>query len=190
MNHKTLVGSIALLLILVVLASGCGKSITTSTSVIIPSHAGSPIISMDINHLMRGERSKLAVYEDGYIIRTEEKGLRLPVYQSEHTPTRSWYTIQLEKEELTGLVDFFQNSGFMDMNQMYVFVGEPTDNGGKSFGDNFVTIIISYGDLQKSVNASAYLTYADMPFPLNEIYDRLWDIALEASFILSEIIPN
>ena len=142
---------------------------------------------MDIAHLMQGQSSHLAIYEDGYVIRNEERGLRFPV--KEHPPTRSWYTGQLTKEELTGIIDFFESSRFMELNDHYVFAGKP-GNGFTSTGDNFVTIIISYGDLQKTVVASAYLTYADMPSPLNEIYDRLWGVALETSFVTSEIISN
>lgn len=185
MNRKTLVRGGAPLLVLIVLATGCGNSVTTP--IITPSHSGSPIISMNIAHLMQGQFSNLAIYEDGYVIRNEERGLRFPV--AEHPPTRSWYTGQLTKEELTGIIDFFESSRFMELNDHYVFAGKP-DNGGMAYGDNFVTIIISYGDLQKTVVASAYLTYADMPSPLNEIYDRLWGVALETSFVTSEIISN
>ena len=185
MNCKTLVRGGALLLILIVLATGCTNSVTTP--IITPSHTGSPIISMNIAHLMQGQFSHLAIYEDGYVIRNEERGLRFPV--AEHPPTRSWYTGQLTKEELTGIIDFFESSRFMELNDHYVFAGKP-GNGFTSTGDNFVTIIISYGDLQKTVVASAYLTYVDMPSPLNEIYDRLWGVALETSFVTSEIISN
>ena len=185
MNRKTLVRGGALLLILIVLATGCGNSVTTP--IITPSHTGPSIISMDIEHPMQGQFSHLAIYEDGYVIRNEERGLRFPV--KEHPPTRSWYTGQLTKEELTGIIDFFESSRFMELNDHYVFAGK-LGNGFTSTGDNFVTIIISYGNLQKTVVASAYLTYADMPSPLNEIYDRLWGVALETSFVTSEIISN
>ncbi len=185
MNSRTLVRGSALLLALIVLATGCGSS--AITPIITPSHMGPPIISMDIAHLMQGQFSHLAIYEDGYVIRNEERGLRMPV--KEHPPTRGWYTGQLTKEELTGIMDFFESSGFMEMDDHYVFAGEP-DNGGKRMGDNFVTIIISYGDLQNTVVASAYLAYADMPSPLNEIYDRLWGVALKMSYVTSEIISD
>ena len=189
MNRKTLVRGSALLLILIVLTTGCVKtsSLSTSTPILPPSHTGPTIISMNIAHLMQGQFSHLAIYEDGYVIRNEERGLRMPA--PENPPTRSWYTGQLTEEELAGLIDFFESSGFMEMDDHYVFAGEP-DNGGIRMGDNFVTIIISYGDLQKTVKADAYLTYADMPSPLNEIYDRLWGVALETSFVTSEIIQN
>ena len=184
MRSKHFIRGGATLLILIVLATGCGNSITTppstSTSISIPSHTGSPIISMDISHVMQGKFSHLAIYEDGYIIRNEESGLRFP--SPEHPPTRNWYTSQLSEEEVTSLIDFFRNSGFMDMNKTYVFAGKP-DNGAIVKGDNSVTIAINYADLQKTVSASAYLEYADMPYPLNEIYDRLWSIALETIYV-------
>ena len=188
MNRKTLVRGSALLLILIVLTTGCVKpsSLSTSTPILPPSHTGPTIISMNIAHLMQGQFSHLAIYEDGYVIRNEERGLRMPA--PENPPTRSWYTGQLEEEELTSLIVFFRNSGFMDMNETYVFAGKPLDNGAIGYSDDDVTIIISYGDLQKTVAASGYLTYADMPSPLNEIYDRLWGVALETSFVTSEII--
>jgi hypothetical protein len=194
MKPKSFIIGGASLLLLIILAIGCVNSTTTRssapTSVSIPSHAGSPIISMDISHLMGGEFSYLVIYEDGYVIRREETNMRLPLPGEEDLPARSWYSGQLKEDEITSLIDLFRHSGFMDMNQMYVFAGKPTDNGATSYGDNFVTISINYGDLQKSVNASAYLAYADMPYPLNEIYDSLWGIALETSFVLSEKVPN
>ena len=184
MNRKTLVRGGAPLLILIVLATGCGNSVTTP--IITPSHSGSPIISMNIDHPMQGQFSHLAIYEDGYVIRNEERGLRMPV--KEHPPTRSWYTGQLKVEEITNLIDFFQSSGFMEMDETHIFVGKPIDNDGMAYGDNNVSITISNTNLQKTVSATAYLTYADMPFPLNDIYTRLWGIALETNFVTSEVI--
>jgi hypothetical protein len=211
MNRKTLRRGGALLLILIVLATGCGSSVTTptptpttptptitppttttppptTTPALIPSHTGSPVISMDIAHLMQGQFSHLAIYDDGYVIRNEERGLRMPA--PERPPTSSWYAGQLETEELAVIIDFFQSSGFMELNDSYTFAGEPISGGGKAMGDNFVTISISYGDLQKTVVASFYLAYEDMPSPLNEIYDRLWGVALETSYVTSKIISN
>lgn len=75
--------------------------VPTSTSTLPPSHTGSPIISINIDHLMQGQSSHLAIYEDGYVIRNEERGLRFPV--KEQPPTRSWYTGQLREEEITDL---------------------------------------------------------------------------------------
>jgi hypothetical protein len=164
------------------------SSSITSIPTLLPSPTGSPIISMNIDQPMRGQFSHLTIYDDGYVIRNEESGLRFPVAQ--HPPRRSWYTGQLNIEELTGIIDFFRSSGFMEMNRTYVFPGEPRDNGVIVQGDTGVTITISYGDLQKTVVASAYLAYADMPSPLNEIYDRLWGVALATSFVASEIILN
>ena len=74
------------------------------------------------------------------------------------------------------------------MNDTYKFAGKPIDNGGMAYGDNFVTIAFIYGDLQKIVSAKVYLTYEDMPLPLNDIYTRLWGIALDTSFITSEVV--
>jgi hypothetical protein len=85
---------------------------------------------------------------------------------------------RLQREELSGLIDFIRSSGFVEMKEGYTFPGEPFGNGGLAFSDMGCTISIEYGDLHKTVSAWGYLTPADMPYPLNEIYQKLKTIAL------------
>jgi len=74
------------------------------------------------------------------------------------------------------------------MNDYYEFSGITLETGALGFNDNHCSITFNYESMQKTVRASLYLTFEDMPFPLNEIYDRLWGIALKTHFVISEVI--
>jgi len=142
---------------------------------------GTPVISEKLDYIMRGEFSYLYIYEDGSVIYIEEKGLRLP--SPGHPPTRTWKTGKLQLEELNSLLEFVKNSGFEKLDEYYQFPGKPIEGGGFTMGDMGFTITIDYGNLNKTVTAFGYLTpdqgktYPDMPYPLNEIYKKLKDIA-------------
>lgn len=130
---------------------------------------------------MRGEFNFLYVYEDGSIIYIEEKGLRMPT--QEHPPERVWRTGKLQDEELNSLINFFRSSHFDKLDEYYQFPGKPIEGGGFSMGDMRYTVSIDYGNLHKIATAFGYLTpdhgltYPAMPYPLNEIYKKLKDIA-------------
>ena len=152
----------------------------TSYSHLIPD--STPIISANISHVMRGEFNLLSIYEDGEIIYIEEKGLRMP--SPEYPPTRIWRTGQISSEELSSLINFFRDNHFDELNDHYKFPGIPVEGSGTGFGDMDGTISIDYQDLHKTVRAAQYIshddgmTYPDMPYPLNEIYRKLRDIAV------------
>ena len=143
---------------------------------------GTPVITMDITHTMGGTRNQLLIYEEGTIIYREDTGLR-PGQER----TRIWSTGKLHKEELADLLEFINDSGFEALNYHYEFPGipVPTENFSDAIksGDLQCTISVDNKDLQKAVSAASYLspddgmTYPDMPYPLNEIYRRLKDIA-------------
>ena len=151
----------------------------------IPTPPGSPVIVMDVSHIMRGERSNLSIYEDGTVIFFEEQRLRLP--SPEYPPTRTWKTGQLGEEELNELLEYIRSSGFDILDSNYSFPGRPIEGGppgGITTGDMSLTISIDHEDLSKTVTAAHYLTfdkglsYPDMPYPLNGIYQRLMGITV------------
>jgi hypothetical protein len=144
---------------------------------------GWPIIAMEFDFVMRGEFDKLYLYGDGTVLYVEEKNLRMPT--PEYPPTRAWNKGQIQLEELNKLTLLFQTGEFAGLDDYYQFPGEPmepiegTPSGGFTMGDGSFTFSVNYGDLQKTVSALGYLTpdqgmtYPDMPYPLNEIYERL-----------------
>ena len=135
-----------------------------------------PVITMHTSFRTIGNGpNHLRIYQDGVVIYTEEKGIGSKA-------TRTWRTGNLEAEELAALLAFFSDSNFESLDAFYEFPGEPS-NGSTRVGGMSLSIIIDFEDLQKGVSARQYLspdggmTYPDMPYPLNEIYKRLKDIA-------------
>ncbi len=165
----------------------------TSYSHLIPD--STPIISANISHVMRGEFDLFSIYEDGKVIYIEEKGLRMP--SPENPPTRTWKTGQLQEEELGSLLEFIRNSSFKELKSKYKFPGEPLEGGGFTTGDMILTITVNSDNLSKTVTAFSYLTpdkgltYPEMPYPLNEIYKRLKQIANnQTQVVASETIKS
>ena len=165
---------------LVLLGSGLWFLLNPSLRISVPE--GNPVIAMDITHTMGGTISQLLIYEEGTIIYREDTGLR-----PGQVRTRTWSTGKLDEGELTNLLEFINDSGFEALNSHYEFPGipVPTENFPDAIksGDLQCTISVDNTDLQKAVSAASYLspddgmTYPDMPYPLNEIYRRLKDIA-------------
>ena len=140
-----------------------------------------PVIVMNAGRLMAGARSYLAIYEDGTIINTEESGLRPPGAKA----VRVWKTGKLRKEEFNSLVQFFKDNA-NELEETYRFAGIKNPDGSTSSGDLDLTIVINYQNFKKVVRAGLYMSpesglfyvsYPDMPSPLNEIYSRLKNIA-------------
>lgn len=161
---------------------GCGLWFLLNPEPRISVPEGTPVIAMDITHTMGGTISQLLIYEDGTIIYREDTGLRPGQIR-----TRAWSEGKLQEEELADLLGFINNSGFDILNSHYEFPGipVPTENSPDAVksGDLQCIISVDIKDLQKAVSAASYLspddgmTYPDMPYPLNEIYRRLKDIA-------------
>lgn len=138
-----------------------------------PAH-GSIVITMEVTYTMRGEQSQLIIFEDGAVRYIEEKGLRFPTPGS--PAIRIKRKGQLPEEELSSLIEFFRDSHFDGLDESYSWSSVPQT-------DMNCTISIDYQDLTKTIRASGYLTYdgdmsyPDMPYPLNEIYSKLKNIA-------------
>ena len=153
---------------------------------------GAPVIAEKLDYIMRGEFSYLYIYGDGSIVYIEEKGLRLP--SPGHPPTRTWKIGQLQEEELNKLISLFKSSQFEKLDKYYQFAGKPIEGGGFTMGDMGFTVSFDYENLNKTVTAFGYLTpdhgdtYPDMPSPLNEIYEKLRNIALGTKEVARENI--
>ena len=99
-------------------------------------------------------------------------GLREPVDQH----VRILKTGKLGEEELNDLIEFFEDSGFKEMDKNNEFSVSPGS-------DVHYSVSAHLGSSYRSIKAINYLspdggkTYPDMPYPLNEIYRRLNNIA-------------
>jgi len=123
---------------------------------------------------MRGEQSHLTIYEDGAVRYIKEKGLRFPTPGSPAIRIRR--AGQLPEEELGSLIEFFRDSHFDRLDESYSWSSIPQS-------DMDCIISVNYQGMAKTVKAGGYLTpddgmtYPDMPYPLNEIYRKLKNIA-------------
>ncbi len=147
---------------------------------------GTPVIAMELSFVMRGQAEKLYLYDDGNVLYVEEKNMRIS--SPEAPPTRVWYQGQIHTEDLNSLIRLFQTTEFGGMEKYYQFSGSPMEPiagapaGCFTMGDGSFKFSIDYGDLHKTVWALGYLTpdhgitYPDMPYPLDEIYEKLKQI--------------
>ncbi len=164
------------LLTLGVLLVGTGVGLLFISPLTIDIPEGEPVITMSNSYRIIGRGpARLRIYEDGALIYYEEEGIP-------PDSTRTWRTGQLQQEELDSLLAFFQDSHFESLGEIYQFPGEQISGATKTGGMS-CAISINYGDLDKTVHADWYLTpdggitYPDMPYPLNEIYRMLKQIA-------------
>jgi len=169
---KLYIGLLVLGLLLV--GGGTWGLLNSPPNIEIPE--GTPVIAMELDFVMRGEASQLAIYEGGTVIYHEDKGLRPPPLMG-RTPTRTWKTGLLQEEELNNLIDFFKSSKFDELDAYYQYP-DPSSGVGVT-NDMYCTISISSGNFSNTVKTFGYLTpdegmtYPDMPYPLNEIYRKL-----------------
>ena len=176
-KRKLYIGLLGLGLIL----TGSGLWLLYNPVPVIEIPEGKPVIVMDISFRMGGEQSQLAIYKNGTVIYHEDKGLRPPP-PPEHPPTRTWKTGKLEEEELIGLIDFFKSSKFDELDDAYYQYPDPSSESGV-ISDMDCTVSISSGNFSNTVKTFGYfppdsnLLYPGLPYPLNEIYKKLKDIA-------------
>lgn len=187
-----------LVLGLVMVGGGSWGLLSSPKTIDIPE--ANPTIAMELDFVMRGKFDKLYVYDDGVVLYVEEKNLRMPT--PEYPPTRVWNKGQIPVEELNSLIRLFQTEEFTGMEDYYKFSGKPMEpiegapSGGFTMGDGSFKFSIDYGDLQKTVAALGYLTpdkgltYPDMPYPLNEIYQNLKQVMDNTEEVYSESIRS
>lgn len=132
---------------------------------------GNPVLIMRILYTMRGERSFLGIYEEGFVVYVEETGMR-PTMNT----IKIWKAGRVSGEELDSLFDFLRSTNFMELDKHYSLSTIPHT-------DLDLKIIAIYQDISKVVTAQGYSspdggkTIPDMPYPLNEAYKRLKQIA-------------
>jgi hypothetical protein len=145
--------------------------------------AGKPVLSEELDYVMRGQFDYLFIWENGDVLYIEETGLRIPT--KENPPSRIWKKGKLQPADLTALLEYLKGSSLDKLDTYYPFAGKPLEpidglpEGGFTTGDMGFSVSVDYGGLNKTVTAFGYLTpdngetYPDMPYPLNEIYTKL-----------------
>jgi len=159
------------LLVLLLALTGGGLWFLFNPSPVIEVPEGEPVITMrnSFSRIVAGPVF-LRVYMDGTVIYTKETGSLNAI--------RIWNTGKINEDELNGLLPLFTTGDFESLYRRYEFTGELEKVGNMS-----CTISIKYLDLDKAVTADWFpspdsgMTCPDMPYPLNEIYKRLKDIA-------------
>ena len=170
-----------LVLGIVVIAGGIWFLAKSPSKISIPEEP--PVIYEQLDYVMRGEFKYLYIYEDGGIIFIEEKGLR----PSGGNPNRIWKTGEITRQQLDSLLAYLRNSELEKLEDHYNYSGERKS-------DVQLTITVNSDNLSKTVIALGYPTpdngetYPDMPYPLNEIYERLRAIALQTEEVARERI--
>jgi hypothetical protein len=138
-----------------------------------------PVISDRMYDIKGGEFRYLCIYEDGSLTCIEMKNLLDPVDQH----VQILKTGKLDEGELNDLIGFFEVSGFRELKLDNQFPGLLDKDGKIILSDVHYSVSNNFESWGTFVKASNYLspnggkTYPDMPYPLNEIYKRLRDIA-------------
>jgi len=148
------------------------ESVAFKDSPVLYTPQSDQVISDRLYDIDKGEFRYLSIYQDGSLIAIQMEGLRGPVDQH----VRILKTGELGEEELNSLIEFFENSGFRDMSPNNKFSGSPSS-------DVHYSVSARLGSSYRYIQTSNYFspdggkTYPDMPYPLNEIYKRLKQIA-------------
>ena len=141
-------------------------------SVVVKIPEVEPVIAMENTFTMAGIRNKLFIYRDGTVIYVEEEGLR-----PGGTRNRTWSKGRIDKQELDTIITFIRDSGFAGLENSYYRQESPES-------DLHHTITVSYQGIYKTVTTSGYFPpdssqpYEKLPSPLDEIYIKLMDIAI------------
>jgi hypothetical protein len=156
---------------------------------------GTPIAAEKLDFVMRGRFDRLYIYEDGSVVHVQDTNIRLS--GPGNPPTRIWGTGRLQADQFSQIIELFQSSQFAALEKNYQFPDKPIEGGGFTAGDMSCTLSIVYGDLNKPVTASGYLTvdqgatYPDMPYPINELYAKLNDFMVnQTQEVAREHIPE
>jgi hypothetical protein len=175
-----------LIVAVAVLGTGVGLLVNRPPTLKIPE--ATPVISAEANWIMGGQKERLFIYEDGSVICLEDTGLRVP--SPGHPSKRTWKQGTISEQELAELSDLTAGSEFSKLEPSYLYEGNPRS-------DLRFTVEVRNGLTYKSVWADSYLspdqklTYPDMPYPLNDIYKRLHNIALNETVVVAqETIKN
>jgi hypothetical protein len=179
MTRKMMLMVGSMIVALAVLGTGVGLMATRPHTLKIPEKP--PVISAEAYWHMAGEKERIFVYEDRSVICIEDTGLRVPT--PGHPAKRIWRQGTISEKEFTELSDLVTGSEYSKLEPFYVYKGNPSS-------DLMLTVQIYDGSLYKVIQADCYLspdqklTYPDMPYPLNDIYKRLHNIALNETIVV------
>jgi hypothetical protein len=156
---------------------------------------GTPVAAEKLDFVMRGRFDRIYIYGDGSVVYIQDINMRL--LGPENPPTRIWRIGRLQADQFSQIIELFGSGQFAALEKNYQFPGKPIEGGGFTSGDMSCTLSIVYGVLNKSVTASNYLTpdhgatYPDMPYPINELYAKLTEFALnQTTEVARERIPE
>ncbi|MDP2730853.1 MAG: hypothetical protein Q8O55_10285 [Dehalococcoidales bacterium] len=174
---------IGLLALVVVMVGGSLWFLFNATPVIdIPE--GKPIIAAESSYTLGAQdRDRLFIYENGMVVFVEDEW-----YRPTMSKTRTWNVGQLEKVELDNIILLFQSDNFTALEDSYKW---PPPS--RVF--NYI-VSIDYQGITKTVTVTGYptpdegLTYPDMPYPLNEIYQELKQVIDNTEEVYSEPIQS
>jgi hypothetical protein len=161
---------------LAVVGLGIGLLANQPESVRIPSEF--PAIASDVTFKESGDRDRLYVYKDGYVLMVEDRGS-----SEAGNFTRTWKTGQLIDGELVELMNLTKKPEFEALANQYRFVGDNTTTGTTRIGDMDYALSVNYENIRKIVSLVDYYSpdhetiYPEMPYPLGEIYQRWTGIA-------------
>jgi hypothetical protein len=186
MTHKMMLLVSSLIVALAVLGTGVGLLVNRPPTLQIPQTT--PVVSFEAFWIMSGQKERIFIYEDRSVICVEDTGLRVPTPGNPAKKTWKQGTISLQEcDELSNLTT---GSDFSKLEPFYVYEGNPSS-------DLMLTVQTYEGSLLKTIQADCYLspdqklTYPDMPYPLNDIYKRLHNIALNETVVVAqETIKN
>jgi hypothetical protein len=176
MNRKLILLTGLLVIGVAVVGLGVGLIANQPKTVRVPNEF--PAIAVDATYKVSGERNRLYIYRDGYIILVEERG-------SSKTSnfTRTWKTGQLSTGELADLMSITKKVEFGALANQYRFLGDNTSSGTPRIGDMDYVVSVNYENTRRVISILDFYSpdhetvYPDMPYPLSEIYQRTKEIA-------------
>jgi hypothetical protein len=170
---------ITLTLGLILVTTGVYFLKSNQPAVTIPKE--SPIILSNALYDFGGKSLTTYIYENGNVIYTEEINLRLQI-PPDSQPTRIWKTGNIQDKDLAGVLQLFETTEFNELPEYNDFPGQQQEDGSPGFGDMYYTVTIYSGNSSKTIHADRYIsydnekTYPGMPYPLNEIYEKIKQI--------------
>ena len=132
----------------------------------IPAHTGLPVITLEVDRIMVGSSDSIYIYRDGCVIASFERGKRLNGLT--YPPYRTWKVGKISREEVDNFIEILRHGSFMDLGGVY--------NGHG--GVDYYYLSVNFGEMYKKVRAIGFSSIADMPIPLNQIIDKIYDIGL------------
>jgi hypothetical protein len=144
-----------------------------------------PVIYMDLVRIMGGRNYEFSLYEDGTVIYIKEWGLRMSTL--ENPSVRAWRSGKISEGKMDELTRLFKTEEFISLGEPLDYPVPGFENAvgveGMTIADMTCYFRIDYANVEKSVIASSFttpdhgMTYPAMPYPLNEIYKILKNIA-------------